>query len=270
MRRHILVSPAGLAALACLASACLPQALTAAAARVTLPTIAVRVLAGTDPAVLHDLLHVRAPRNAEPVTLQIDLAHQRVLNGAGRIVAGADSVRPPYLQSVVDKWRYAASLAALAKAHPLELRSDWGEQDRTVGAAPLPWVGGTEATFVVPHVMPERPLLMFGIGPRGDIYFLGQYGLTRDPAEPVDRLPSNGLSATATAIRPFGAEHIVAVTAADPRGMYQLFAWLVENSASHGVVDTQGEVLLTIEALKDVRIGLLASYTCSSAPECAR
>lgn len=229
-----------------------------AATVVALPPLIVRLLPGTDPAILHDLEHVRASKGAEPAILQLDLAHRRVLNATGQIVAGPDSVRPIYLQSVVDKWRYVAALTALARAHPQELESEWGYEAR----APRPWVAGTEATFVVPHVPPERQLLIFGIGPSGDIYYL-RAGTLQSGGVLGDTMVT-----WATAVPPFGAEHIVAVTAADPRGINELGTWLAENSASHGVIDTQGEVLKQIEALKDMRLGLLASYTCQSAPEC--
>lgn len=229
-----------------------------AGALVALPPLIVRLLPGTDPAILQDLEHVRQGKGAEPVTLQLDLAHRRVLNATGQIVAGPDSVRTIYLQSVVDKWRYAAALSALARAHPQELHSEWGYEAHT----PRPWVAGTEATFVVPHVPAGRQLLIFGIGPSGDIYYL-----QADPLESAG-VPSDTMATWATAVPPFGAEHIVAVTAADPKGIKELSTYLAENSAGHGVIDTQGEVLRQIQALKDMRIGLLASYTCRSAPEC--
>lgn len=229
-----------------------------AAPVVALPALIVRVLPGTDASVLHDLEHVRVAKGAEAPALQLDLAHRRVLNATGQIVAGPDSVRTPYLQSVVDKWRYVASLGAFARAHPQELHSDWGYEGHT----PRPWVGGTDATFWVPHVPPGRQLLVFGIGPSGDIYYL-RAGQVESPGVPGDTMFTR-----ATAVPPFGAEHIVAVTAADPQGIGELRTWLAENSESHGVIDTQGEVLRQIEALRDVRIGLLASYTCLSAPEC--
>jgi hypothetical protein len=253
MRNHLQAS------LAWLVLAALAQA-APAAQPVTLPEITVRVLPGTAPSILHDLEHLRPARGAEPVTLQLDLAHQRVLNAAGRIVAGPDATRTAYLQSVVDKWRYVAALAALARAHPQELRSDWGD-DGTPQAAPLPWVAGTDATFTIPHVPPQRQLRFFGIGPRGDIYFLRPQKIALDEA-------GDTMIVRAIAVPPFGAEHLVAVTAMDPAGMRALGTWLAETSDSRGPIDTQGEILRQIQALKDVRIGLLASYTCRTAPEC--
>lgn len=245
-----------------LALAGLPQALPAAPPA-SLPTLAVRVLPGTDSAIVRDLEHVRLVKGTEPATLQLDLAHRRVLNGAGRIVAGADAVRPLYLQSVIDKWRYAAFLDALARAHPQEVRSQWGEKAGALQTAPRPWVAGTTATFVVLHVMPSRDLLFFGIGPSGDIYLLNTQVVSSD-AEGQTRV------ATATAIPPFGAEHLVAITARDPRRLHELEAWLAEATEGRGQVDTQGEVLKQILALKDLWVGLLASYTCRTAAECAQ
>jgi hypothetical protein len=234
-----------------------------AAAPPALPEVPVRVLPGTEPSIIQELEHVRLARGREPVTLQLDLGHQRVLNGAGRIVAGPDATRTVYLQSVVDKWRYVAALAALARAHPQELRSDWGD-DGTPQAAPLPWVAGTSATFIIPHVMPPRQLLLFGIGPRGDIYFL------RTRTVETGGSAGDTMMTSATAIPPYGAEHLVAVTAADPAGMRALGTWLAETADSRGPVDTQGEILRQLAALRDVRIGLLASYTCRTAAECAK
>jgi len=239
-----------------------PGSAAAAGPVVPLRPLIVRLLPGTDPSILRDLERVRLAKGAEPVTLQLDMAHKRVLNATGQIVAGPDSVRALYLQSVVDKWRYVASLGVLARAHPQELHSEWAYEAGRPHVAPRPWVAGTDASFLVPHVPPQRQLLVFGIGPSGDIYYLGAGYL-----ESVG-LPSDTMFTRATAVPPFGAEHIVAVTAADPQGIDELRTWLAENSASHGVIDTQGEVLRQIEALKDVRIGLLASYTCLSAPEC--
>lgn len=239
-----------------------PGLAASAAPVVALPALIVRLLPGTDPSILHDLERVRLAKGPEPVTLQLDLAHKRVLDASGQIVAGPDSVRTLYLQSVVDKWRYVASLGALAHAHPQELRSEWGYQAGTPHAAPRPWVAGTKATFLVPHVPPQRQLLLFGIGPSGDIYYL------RTGNVESAGVPSDTMFTWATAVPPFGAEHIVAVTTTDPQGISELRTWIAENSAAHGVIDTQGEVLRQIQALKDVRIGLLASYTCQTAPEC--
>jgi hypothetical protein len=246
-----------LAALASLAFACLPQTLLAAPPA-TLPVITVRALPGTDPSILHDLAHVRPARGAEPAALQLDLAHQRVLNGAGQVVAGPDAVRTPYLQSVVDKWRYVASLGVLARAHPQELHSDLGDDGQT------PQGPGMSETIVVPHVMPQRQLLLFGIGPSGGIYLLSTRKIDSD------EVSGDTMMSRTVAVPPFGAEHTVAVSAADPQGMHELGVWLRETTQAHGTVDTQGEFLKQIAALRDVRIGLLASYTCGSASECTR
>jgi hypothetical protein len=247
------------ALLAWLALACVPPALPAAAP-VTLPVITVRILPGTDPSILQDLVHVRPARGAEPVTLQLDLAHQHVLDAAGRPVAGPDVARAAYLQSIADKWRYIAALGVLASAHPQELRSDWGVDVRTPQAAARPWVAGTEASFVVPHLGPQRQLLIFGIGPSGHVYLLLD---SRGAAE--------GL-AVARAVPPLGAEHIVAVSAADPQGMHELGLWLAESNEGRGpgLLDTQGEILKQIVALKEVRVGVVTAYSCRSPAECAR
>jgi hypothetical protein len=249
-----------LACLAWLILACLPQALPAAApaAMASLPSITVRTLPGTEPSLMHDLEHVRPPKGGEPVILQIDLANKRVLNGAGRVVAGPDSTRMDYLQSVVDKWRYAAALSALARAHPLEVTSEWGD-DGSPQAAPRPWVADTGATFIVPHVPAGQWLLFFGMGPRGDIYYLG-----------ADDFGGDGAIISARAVPPYGAETLVAVTSTDAAGIRALGTWLAETARSRGVIDTQGEVLRQIEALRDLRIGVLASYTCRTAPECVK
>lgn len=248
------------ASLACLLLAGPPLL---AAPVVNLPPLTVRLLPGTDPGVLRELLHVRPVKGSQPAVLQIDMAHKRVLNGAGRVVAGPDAVRPLYLQSVVDKWRYVACLEILARAHPQAIYSEWGEASGSTRQAPRAWVGGTDAFFMIPDVSPSRQLLVFGIGPSGDINLLG----TR-------RMSGEGSGDTrivqAGAIPPFGAEHLVAVTAADPEGMRGLEVWLAETTNGHGQIDTQGEILKQIMALKEVRIGLLASYSCRTAPECVQ
>jgi hypothetical protein len=231
---------------ACLMLACMP--LAAAPPPVTLPVLVVRVLPGTDPQILHDLLFVRPARGTEPVSLQIDLARHRVLDGAGRVVAGRGAARPADLQSVVDKWRYVAAFNALARAHPQEVRSD-----------------ASADTFVVLHVTEPRQLLVFSLGPSGHIYLLRTQKLSSDPAA------GDAQVALSSSRPPFGAEHIVAVTAADPQGMQQLGRWLREigEGGGPGLIDTQGELLKQIAALKDMRIGFVASNSCGQeAPEC--
>jgi hypothetical protein len=249
------------AGLAWLLLACLPLAATAAPP-VLLPVLVVRVLPGTDPSILADLLYVRRAQGPEPVTLQFDLARHRVLDGGGRVVAGPGAARPEDLQSVVDKWRYVAALGALAQAHPQEVRSE------PAAAAPGSAGAGAadaEENFVVLHVSAQRQLLVFSIGPSGHLYFL--------PAQPRASGPDAGDTQVAPLVSmpPFGAEHIVAVTAADPQGMQQLGVWLreVEEGGGPGLIDTQGELLKQIAALRDVRVGLVASYSCSKdTPEC--
>lgn len=254
--------PVCLAWWALMAWACLPQSALAATTPVALPPLTVRVLPGTDPAILHDLEHVRMPKGAEPVALQLDLAHKRILDGAGRVVAGPDTAPTPYLQSIVDKWRYVASLRDLATAHPQELLSDWAE--RPQGQPPLPWVGGTSASFWVPHVTPPRQLLVFGIGPIGDLCSLGARA-----APPVPGA-ADTMVIQARAVPPFGTEHIVVVTAADPQHVGELRAWLEESGPCHGLVDTAGELLKQIAALKDVRVGVVASHSCRAAADCPK
>jgi hypothetical protein len=228
---------------------------------VALPPIAVRVLPGTDPAILHDLEHVRAAKATEPATLQLDLAHKRILDGAGRVVAGPDTAPTPYLQSIVDKWRYVASLRDLATAHPQELVSDWAEKPQR---DPLPWVAGTWASFWVPHVTPPRQVLVFGIGPIGDLCSLSA------KQAPPGGVEADTMFVQARAVPPFGTEHIVVVTAADPGHMGELRAWLEESGPCHGLVDTAGELLKQIASLKDVRVGVVASHSCRAAADCGR
>jgi hypothetical protein len=241
------------------ALACLPQVLFAAPPP-GLPVITVRVLAGTDAAIVHELEYVRPARGAEPVTLQLDLAHKRVLNGAGQVVAGADAVHLTQLQSVVDKWRYAAALEALAQVHPQELRFGSGDD----AGPPSAWMSGSAQYFLIPHVPPQRQVLLFGIAPDGEISYL--------PPSQVGSYEAAGATfmSRATAVPPFGAEHIVAVTAADPQGMRALGAWLLETSDSNGLVDTQGELLRQLTLLRDMRIGVLSAHSCATAAECAR
>jgi hypothetical protein len=236
--------------------ACLPQLLSAAAPA-TLPALAVRLLPGTDPSILEDLEHVRRVSGAQAATLQFDLAHHRVLNATGRVVADAEASRD--LQSVVDKWRYVLALEVLARAHPQEVRSDWN--DGGPEAPPLPWANGTEASFAVLQVPAERQVLVFSMGPSGHLYFL-----------PTSRLAPDMAVAHSWSMRPFGAETIVAITATDPAGITQIATWLKENSSSEGrrpgLIDTQGELLKQIASLRDVRIGLMVSYSCASRGEC--
>jgi hypothetical protein len=253
MRNHLWAS------LAWLALGWLPHT-AASAPPSTLPVIPVRVLTGTDPSILRDLIYVRAARGAEPVTLQLDLAHRRVLDGGGRVVAGPDAVRPEYLQSVVDKWRYVAALGAIARAHPQELRVGWDEGGSTP-QAPLPWIAGTQTIFVVRHLTPARSLVMFGVGPNGHLYLLR-----------TGKIPPDTEFAPARAVPPLGAEHIVAVTAADPQGVHELSVWLGEGNegGGPGLIDTQGEILKQIASLRDVRVGIVVLYSCTALAECAK
>jgi hypothetical protein len=243
--------------------ACLPQALFAAPPP-GLPVITVRLLAGTDPSILHDLEYVRPARGAEPVTLQLDLAHKRVLNGAGQLVAGADAFRLTGLQSVVDKWRYVAVLEALARAHPQELLMGASADAGSARAAPLPQVSGTEQYFFIPHVPPQRQVLLFDIGPAGDVCYLHTHQIGSDEASGAMFM------AGANITPPLGAEHIVVVTAADPQRMQALGTWLQETTETRGPVDTQGEILRQLALLRDVHIGVLPTYSCATAAECSR
>jgi hypothetical protein len=238
-----------------------PQVLPAAPPPVTLPGLTVRLLPGTDPSILQDLEHVRLARGAEPVALQVDLGHQRVLDGAGHVVAGPDAVHSIYLQSVVDKWRYIAALRALARAHPQALHSDWGD-DGTPQAHPRPWISYTEALFVISPLGPARQLLVFGMGPNGHLNLLAP--------EPEDG-PDGSKLVIAEARPPLGAEHIIAVTAADPQGIRALITWFAEgNVGGPALIDTQGEILKQIAALKDVRVGVVGAYSCRMPAECAK
>jgi hypothetical protein len=253
MRNHLWAS------LAWLALGCLPHT-AASGPPSTLPVIPVRVLTGTDPSILQDLVYVRRARGAEPVTLQLDLAHRRVLDGGGRVVAGPDGVRPAYLQSVVDKWRYVIALGAIARAHPQELRAGW-EDGGSAPQAPQPWIAGTEAIFVVRHLAPERSLVMFGVGPNGHLYLLH-----------TGKIPPDMEFVSPIAVPPLGAEHIVAVTAADPQGIHELAVWLGEGNegGGPGLIDTQGEILKQIASLRDVRVGIVTAYSCTALAECAK
>jgi len=235
-----------------------PPALTASPSQVRLPTISVRVLPGTDPSILDDLENVRPVKGAGPATLQFDLAHKRILNASGAVVVEAAGRNVMYLQGTVDTWRYIESLRALASTHPQEMHVVF---ESTPHAPELVYASET-VTFVVTHVAPGRQLLVFNISPIGTIQTLY--------VPQADDVRDDTVSIPAVASAPFGADHVIAVSAADPVHMRSLIGWMQEAAEARGMIDTRGAILDQITALKDVRVGVIFTYTCLSAAKCAR
>jgi hypothetical protein len=240
----------------------LPQASPAAPSQVRLPPISVRVLPGTDPSILDDLENVRPVKGAGPAALQLDLAHKQVLNASGAVVVEAAGSNPMYLQGIVDKWRYIESLTALADAHPQEMHLVF-VGPREAPHRPEIVYSSDDVVFVVSHVSPQRQLLVFNISPVGTIQTL----YVRDQP---DGSPGDTVNIEANASAPFGADHVIAVSAADPVHMRNLIGWMQEAAQARGMIDTRGAILDQITGLKDVRVGVVFTYTCLSAAKCAR
>jgi hypothetical protein len=239
--------------------------LSAAAAdiAVTLPVLTVRILPGTDPSVVDNLVNVRLVKGQGPATLQLDFVHKRVLDAAGQLVVEILDRNPLALQGTVDKWRYVRSLQGLAAAHPQEIHVDPTSLPAEQLTPPLPRIynGGT-VTYVVTRVPAPRQVVVFNLDAIGDIQLL----YARESSQNATDTVSIG-----AVVRPlFGVEHMVAVSAVDPEHIRALIGWLTETDRAEGMVDTRGAILQQIAALKDVRVGLVTVFTCESASNCRR
>ena len=253
--------PALLASLL-LAFPLLPQ-MAAADPAPRLPPLSLRLLPGTEPSVLENLIHVRLVKGAGQVTLQLDLAHKRILDGQGQIVVESDGTNPISLQGTVDKWRYVQSLASLAAAHPQDIHIDPRSMPQEQLTPPLPRIyNNGEVTYVVTNVPAQRQVAVFNLDANGGIQLLA----ARNSAQVSD----DKVLIYAIVQPLFGVEHVVAVSAIDPARMQQFIAWLQETASADGMIDTQGAILEQIAALKDVRVGMATVYTCESAAHCKR
>lgn len=233
-------------------------ALTAPAMR--LPPLTLKVLPGTDPSVLNDLVNIRPVKGGAPAQLQLDLAHGRILDTQGRILVETDGRNPIHLQGTVDKWRYVGAFAALAAAHPQEIHFDWGLIPKAQQAPPMPWLYQGESLTVMVTVAPSRQVAVFNLASIGILRLLyaregGGDGTVVIPAH---------------ANSPFGVDHVIAVSAVDPEGMHRFIGWLAETARARGMVDSAGAVLQQITTLHDVRVGMQVLYTCLSPAECKR
>lgn len=240
----------------------LPQ-VAAADPAAKMPPLTVRLLPGTEASVLENLTNVRLAKGAGPVTLQLDLAHKRILDAQGQTVVLADGHNPISLQGTVDKWRYVQALTRLAAAHPQDIHIDPHSVAPDQLTPPLPRIyNNGHVTYVVTNVAAPRQLVVFNLDANGGIQRLAS---TDSPKDSGDRVLIN-----ATVQPLFGVEHVVAVSAVDPARMQQFNAWLEETASAEGMLDTQGAILEQIAALKDVRVGMAIVYTCESASHCAR
>lgn len=227
-----------------------------------LPTLTVRVLEGTDASVLDDLVNVRPVKGQAPAMLQFDLAHKRVLNGSGQIVADSDAKNPINLQGTVDKWRYVQPLQALAAAHPQEMHLEFSGPLRQ--PSPPAFYKGEKVNFVVTNVTPERQLAVFDLSP------IGTLTLLYPEEDPSGEVPNATMAVEGDVLSPFGVDHVVAVSAADPAGMRALIAWLAETARANGMLDSKGAFLDQVLGLRNVRVGIVATFTCLSAANCKR
>lgn len=236
----------------------------AAPAAPPLPTLAVRVLDGTDASVLDDLVNVHPVKGQGPVMLQFDVAHKRILSGAGQVVAETDAKNPIKLQGTVDKWRYVQPLTALAAAHPQPMHIEF-EGPLRVPPSPPAFYNREDVGFEVTNLTPGRQLVVFNLSPIGTLQLL--YPGERE-------LPNESPSATvlvpATVRSPFGVDHVIAVSAADPAGMRALITRLAETAQADGMLDSQGAFLDELMALHDLRVGIVATFSCQSAANCKR
>jgi hypothetical protein len=232
------------------------KASSAAAVDASLPAIAVHLLPGTEPALLEHLAGVKPVDSTALAMLQLDLGHQKILNGAGQIVVEAESSNPVMLQGVINKWRYFDALARLAEARSqavhLGLQDDrarWFYQDAPV-------------TILISGVPPHHQVAVFDLTSIGTLDFL--YPGASSPQE----LGSDGtLTVVSSVTKPYGADHVVVITADDPQRMKDLVAWLDTGKQS---VDSQGALLQRISGLHDIRVGVQWLYTCASESECPR
>lgn len=241
----------------------LPLQAVAADPPAKLSALPVRLLPGTDASVLDNLTNVRLVKGSGPVTLQLDLAHKRILDAKGQTVVESDGHNPISLQGTVDKWRYVQSLASLAAAHPQDIHIDPRSIPPEQLTPPLPRIyNNGNVTYVVSNVPAQRQVAVFNLDANGGIQLLA----ARDSAQ----VPDDTVVITATIEPLFGVEHVVAVSAIDPARMKQLIAWLDETNSAEGMIDTHGAILEQIAALKDVRVGMATVYTCESAAHCKR
>jgi hypothetical protein len=223
----------------------------------------VRLLPGTEPSVLDNLIRVRLVKGPGPVILQLDLAHKRILDAQGQTVVEADGHNPISLQGTVDKWRYVQSLARIAAAHPQDIHIDPRSLPPEQLTPPLPRIYNKgSVTYVVTNVPALRQVVVFNLDATGGIQLLA----ARDSAQVAD----DRVLIQAHVEPLFGVEHVVAVSAIDPARMQQFIAGLEETAAANGMIDTQGVILEQIAALKDVRVGMAIVYTCESAAHCKR
>jgi hypothetical protein len=240
----------------------LPPLSPAATGVPPLPTLTVRVLPGTDPSVINDLANVRPVTG--PAALQLDLAHKRILDAAGQIVVESDGSNPIHLQGTVDKWRYVQSLGVIAASHPLVMHIDFGNRPLRTPPSPPSFYNNELLSFVVTHVTAESQLVVFNLSSIGTIQLLhvreGKSG--EDSGETV--------SVPAIVKSPFGVDHVVAVAATDPQRMHALIVWIAETARAHGMLDTEGAFLQQLMALRNVRVGVLVTYSCASAANCKR
>jgi hypothetical protein len=242
----------------------LPQLSLAAPAAPPLPTLTVRLLPGTDPSVLESLVNVRSVKGPGQPMLQLDLAHKRILNAAGQIVVESDGHNPIHLQGTMDKWRYVQSLGALAASHPQAMHIDSGSHPLRAPPSPPAFYNGEPVSFVVTDLTPGRQLTVFNLSPIGTLQLLYPY------EDQPDAEPRETVLVPAQVSSPFGVDHVIAVSATDPAGMHALVAWLAETAQADGMLDTKGAFLEQVMALRNVRVGMVSTFSCLSASNCKR
>jgi hypothetical protein len=231
--------------------------------KVTLPVLPVRVLSGADTSVIDNLVNVRFVKGQAEAVLQLDIAHQRVLDSNGQLVVEYNASNPLALQGTVDKWRYVRSLQLLASAHPQEIHIDPDSlpPEQRVPSPPRIY-NGDGVTYVVTQVPAQRQVVVFDLDATGNIELL----YVREDA----RYATDTVAISAVIQPLFGVEHIVAVSAIDPQPMHSFIVWLAETARVNGMIDTRGAILEQLAVLKDLRVGLVTEYTCASAANCRR
>jgi hypothetical protein len=230
----------------------------------TLQVLPVRLLPGSETSVLDNLVNVHLVKGQGQAALQLDIAHKRILDSQGLLVVEYDAHNPLALQGTVDKWRYVRALQVLSAAHPQDIHVDPASMPAEQLTPPLPRIynHGT-VTYVVTKVPAPRQVVVFNLDAIGDIQLLFFPGCCGPGESDTVSIPAE--------VRPlFGEEHVVAVSASDPQQMRALISWLYETHLAEGMIDTRGAILQQIAALKDVRVGLVAVYTCESASNCKR
>jgi hypothetical protein len=229
-----------------------------------LPTLTVRLLPGTDSSVLRDLVSVRPAKADGPATLQLDLAHKRILNATGQIVVESDGRNPIHLQGTIDKWRYVEVLKVISAAHPLDMHIDFGGRPLRTPPSPPAFYKDDRLNFVVTHLTAGHQLVVFNLSSIG----------TLDLLHPPEGLPGEKagetVSVPAIVESPFGVDHVVAISADDSPRMRALIAWIAETARAQGMLDTQGGFLEQLMALRGLQVGLLVTYSCPSATDCRR